>query len=710
LDLIYEGDSDNLSIIRYHTWWPGSNDPYYNANIAENNARISYYGVNYTPDLWIDGDIHGGSGYGSWGNYITSEEGVSSPIAIDLSADYGSAGDYGTITAVITAIDPITESGLKTRFAITESHLPRYGQFEEFNNVMRDMVPDAGGLDLSISQGDTVTVLADYVLSNDWDFANLDIIAFVQADQGKKILQTARFTPPSGSVAGTVTSTESGFPIPNANVDILNTSYGDITDSQGAYFFSFIPGNQSVTVGAGGYVPDTLSVFITSGDTATFNIELQPGATSSITGTVTDPGTRAGLKAAVTLYMNGDSLATVDTDSLTGDYAFDGVSVSLPPWVVYTDLRVVPEIPYGAVAYGDTIQVEEGSPAVVDFALSPADVFLVDDDEGMTYETYFKDEIAAAGRTYYHYDVNAEGESAANQIELFPVTSTVVWFTGDASSSTISEVEQDSLASLLDRGGSVFLTGQNIAEDLDMAGSTLLSDYFHVAHGGNSSNWLSRGVQGNPVTGYLEHFVTTGQGGANNQTSRDILLPSDPAVTFIDYISSPIDTTPRGVAAVYVEGASSSKAILMGMGFESINRPGSDLSQATREETMLAILNWFDGIVDIGDNSGAGGGIQLPRTVALEQNYPNPFNPSTTIRYSVPSREDAHANASVQLALYDIRGRLINVLVDKGQAPGNYMVHWDGKDGREQPVVSGVYLYRLRVEDQVLTRKMTILR
>ena len=51
-----------------------------------------------------------------------------------------------------------------------------------------------------------------------------------------------------------------------------------------------------------------------------------------------------------------------------------------------------------------------------------------------------------------------------------------------------------------------------------------------------------------------------------------------------------------------------------------------------------------------------------------------------------------------------------NVLVDKGQAPGNYMVHWDGKDGRAQPVVSGVYLYRLRVEDQVLTRKMTILR
>jgi hypothetical protein len=267
LDEIYSRHQESLSIIRYHAWWPGSNDPYYLANIQENTNRINYYGVSYVPYFWIDGDVDGENNSSQWDSLITSEEKVPSPLSIDLAANYGNEGDYGTITAVITATDSITYTNLKTRFCITESHLPPYGEFDEFNNVMRDMIPDASGFGLTISEGDSVVQMVAYNLSNDWNFANLDIIVFVQSDSVHRILQAARLTPSSGALTGIVTSSESGFPIPNAAVYIENTSYGDVTDSQGRYVFSFLPGSQSIVVGAVGFDPDTLETVIAPDDT-----------------------------------------------------------------------------------------------------------------------------------------------------------------------------------------------------------------------------------------------------------------------------------------------------------------------------------------------------------------------------------------------------------------------------------------------------------
>jgi hypothetical protein len=127
---------------------------------------------------------------------------------------------------------------------------------------------------------------------------------------------------------------------------------------------------------------------------------------------------------------------------------------------------------------------------------------------------------------------------------------------------------------------------------------------------------------------------------------------------------------------------------------------------------MLAILNWFDGITGIGDDDGEESA-SLPRVFSLQQNFPNPFNPSTTIRYSIPvdiSGDETAEKVAVRLNLYDARGRRIRTLIDREQEPGDYVVHWDGKDDQNHPVGSGVYLYRLEAGDRILTRKMTIVR
>lgn len=91
-------------------------------------------------------------------------------------------------------------------------------------------------------------------------------------------------------------------------------------------------------------------------------------------------------------------------------------------------------------------------------------------------------------------------------------------------------------------------------------------------------------------------------------------------------------------------------------------------------------------------------------TFQLLQNYPNPFNPTTSIRYRV------FREATVTLEIFDIRGRLINMLVNKKQSPGTYSVTWDGRDMLGREVASGTYLYRLSSGTLVQVKTLTVLR
>jgi len=100
-------------------------------------------------------------------------------------------------------------------------------------------------------------------------------------------------------------------------------------------------------------------------------------------------------------------------------------------------------------------------------------------------------------------------------------------------------------------------------------------------------------------------------------------------------------------------------------------------------------------------------GVQLPRGFALAQNSPNPFNPSTRISYSVPETQE---KPRVRIAVYNLRGALVRVLVDEPQTPGTYAVQWDGHDREGRDLPSGVYFYRLESAAMVITRKMVLIR
>ncbi|HXF49005.1 MAG TPA: T9SS type A sorting domain-containing protein [Verrucomicrobiae bacterium] len=95
---------------------------------------------------------------------------------------------------------------------------------------------------------------------------------------------------------------------------------------------------------------------------------------------------------------------------------------------------------------------------------------------------------------------------------------------------------------------------------------------------------------------------------------------------------------------------------------------------------------------------------RIPRDFELMQNYPNPFNSSTVIQYSLSKR------AQISIEILNITGQRVRVLEEREHAAGTYKVNWDGKDFLGKPVSSGVYLYRLKVGEEVTTKKMMLVR
>lgn len=88
----------------------------------------------------------------------------------------------------------------------------------------------------------------------------------------------------------------------------------------------------------------------------------------------------------------------------------------------------------------------------------------------------------------------------------------------------------------------------------------------------------------------------------------------------------------------------------------------------------------------------------LTNSYRLYQNYPNPFNPTSTIEFYLPKTSD------VTLKIYNILGVEVTTLISDRLSPGSYSYDWDASG-----MASGLYLYRLKAEEYVDTKKMILM-
>lgn len=94
----------------------------------------------------------------------------------------------------------------------------------------------------------------------------------------------------------------------------------------------------------------------------------------------------------------------------------------------------------------------------------------------------------------------------------------------------------------------------------------------------------------------------------------------------------------------------------------------------------------------------------LPSKFTLYQNYPNPFNPVTYITYDLP------VDAYVTLKVYDVLGKEVITLVDEYQKTGVYIKEFDINRINGINISSGVYIYKLKANDFVSSKKLLLLK
>jgi len=95
---------------------------------------------------------------------------------------------------------------------------------------------------------------------------------------------------------------------------------------------------------------------------------------------------------------------------------------------------------------------------------------------------------------------------------------------------------------------------------------------------------------------------------------------------------------------------------------------------------------------------------EIPDGFELAQNYPNPFNISTTIQYSIPTRND------VSLTIFNMLGQRVRQWRFDALPAGTYALEWNGHNEAGSVVSTGVYFYRVVSGTHSLNRKMVLLK
>ena len=119
---------------------------------------------------------------------------------------------------------------------------------------------------------------------------------------------------------------------------------------------------------------------------------------------------------------------------------------------------------------------------------------------------------------------------------------------------------------------------------------------------------------------------------------------------------------------------------------------------------LVFVAGYLNGKGTISDVNVSDNAIK-PNGIFLYQNYPNPFNPSTNIKFKI------NESSRVKLEVFDSLGGKVTTLVDKRISAGTYTYPFDlGAKMNKAANASGVYFYKLTVNNYSISKKMVFLK
>lgn len=272
----------------------------------------------------------------------------------------------------------------------------------------------------------------------------------------------------------------------------------------------------------------------------------------------------------------------------------------------------------------------------------------------------------------------------------------VIWILGDESTAdeTFSSIERIKVAEYLEAGGKLFISGSEIAYDLEGSDSSSLQEtqflrnYLKAKYISDDSNIYGvYGVESTIFSGLGFGYGVTGNGSPYAEDYPDVIDTSGGSGFILRYNSAAY----AGIAYTgsFNNSANIGQLVYLAFPFETINLSDS------RNQLMTSALKYFGFLqtADVIDDSFS------PLSINLEQNYPNPFNPVTTIKYEIKQR------GMVQIKVFDILGREVSVLVNDIKDSGIYAVTFNGNS-----FPSGIYFCRLDYDGYSKIIKMVLLK
>ena len=198
LDTFIVSRFDTIVAIKYHTWWPASNDPMYTPNIPQIRNRVNYYPLNNVPVLNVDGyylNIYPYTNflfmYTPYRNRLSN----GSPLGVSVT-DTRIAGDTIKSDIALTIYSALPAGNYRMRVNAVERHIhyanpPGSNGEKEFYDVFRYMFPDTNGIAIPTTVG-TYNYTIKYLRQTAWVDSMIYTAVFVQNDVNREVLNCAK--------------------------------------------------------------------------------------------------------------------------------------------------------------------------------------------------------------------------------------------------------------------------------------------------------------------------------------------------------------------------------------------------------------------------------------------------------------------------------------------------------------------------------------
>jgi hypothetical protein len=284
------------------------------------------------------------------------------------------------------------------------------------------------------------------------------------------------------------------------------------------------------------------------------------------------------------------------------------------------------------------------------------------------------------GRAIAQYDHTfdtAENDAVVNGTITLDDYDAVIWSLGDESTDdeTFSSSEQVLVKEYLKQGGRLFVSGSEIAWDLDYRGSAtdkgFIHDYLKTAYrADDAGSYRVTGVAGTVFEDLTLNF-DDGSHGVYEEDYPDAFSANGSQAALV-YGNGQIAALQ--FQGLVPGGVDTTKIVIMGFPFETI------YNENERVALLGKVFEFFefDTLKDITN-----------QPLVMDQCFPNPFLAESTLRYRVSALSD------ITCSIFNLKGQLVKQWSRPNTSPGNYEIVWNGTNTKGQQVASGVYFYQL---------------